>query len=217
MTVPIDMEIMRARIGLEPDDPSKDPQIDVAMEVTLDMIEEYLDRKLLYEEDIEELYGPLRHILVRRWPIDPVEPVVVTITDGVGNAVSQPNNFIQSDRFNGIVYLGGYSRGWPIRVEYTGGFQTLPSVLEWAYLQVFDSVWASDPAWGGTAGGGGFMMGDIKKVSLVGVGSVDLGSSSASGGGGTGGDGISDPWSLISAHIIDILDRFRRQSVIGAG
>lgn len=215
MTVPIDIEVLRVRIGLEPDDASRDADIDAAMAITLDMIEEYLDRKLLFEPDVEELFGPLRHILVRRWPIDAVTPIVITHYDGMGSTTIYESTQFQTDRFNGIVHLCGYHQGFPLKIEYSGGLQEFPSSLEWAFLQVFDAIWASDPAFGGSAGGDVWTEGAIKKVSLVGIGSVDLGASS--GGTGTGGDGISDPWSLISSPVIDLLNRYRRQSTIGAG
>jgi hypothetical protein len=215
---------MRKRIGLQPNDPSRDADITAALEISLDLAETYLDRKLTKQADEEDFFGGSTAFLLHRWPVDRISGVDIT-AKFIGSPIIQytwsttgSESYFTVDWEKGIVFTPSYARGWPLTITYRGGFDPLPNALLMALLQVFDSVWTSDPMLGGTAGGGIIQgSGAVKKVSLVGIGSVDLDvGATAVGGGGMGGYD-EGPWGLIPASAISILSRYRRESVVGIG
>jgi hypothetical protein len=253
---PPPIEDLRVRAGLLPNDATKDAALLAAGEVSLDLIEQYLDRRLLYSEYHEWDDKTFGTALLRAWPLDrgsgiylydtnwikagsPTKPspsyVLAPTLSSIGpnNAMVVPWDIWQAsgnvvadgsagtfssarvDWDRGIVY-NVYGR--PLVLTYFAGYRTLPPTLLWAMNAVFDAVWASDSAFGGTAGSGLIQgSGAVKKVSLVGIGSVDfdVGTTAVSSGSGAGGG--ADPWSLIPATVVAVLDRFRRESVVGCG
>jgi len=208
-----DIANLRIRIGLAGDDASKDALIESAADTTLDLIETYLDRKLELMADFEYAYLPNKYFLVRRWPI--TRDSVVITSDG--NIVTTPPSLIDYER--GIIYSPRYvSTGLEAKVEYIGGFDPLPPSLLWAMLAAFDAVWANTPGWGGTPGQSPTTgSGEVKKVSLVGIGSVELDVGSSTSSSAKPGSNTSTAWGIISEDALTILDRYRRESVIGAG
>lgn len=202
---------LRVRIGLAAGDDSKDSLITLGLGYTLELVETYLDRKLLHLDE-DEYVGPGLHgrFLVRRWPID-LDTVMVS---GPQTAIHTPMN-VRVNHEAGIVRFSGAVEGDTL--HYSGGYVELPPALAWAIMAAFDAVWSATPGMGATAGGG-FVQGsgEIKKISVVGVGSIDYdvgvtatASSSESGG--------SAPWSIFPESVMAILDRYRRESVVGAG
>lgn len=210
-----DIEALRVRAGLDPTDDTKDAQLIMAADTTLSIVETYLDRKLEYMDDSETFYYQ-EPLLVRRWPMEQGSVTTIFLLD---NDIEEPftisNRMIDYEK--GIIYGQRYDvPNRVVIVEYTGGFDPIPNDLLWSLWAVFDAYWAATPGWASSSGGVITGSGEVKKVSLVGIGSVDfdVGTSSA------GGDSSSlnaDPWGLIPAEIISIIDRYRRESTVGVG
>lgn len=121
------------------------------------------------------------------------------------------------DAEKGIVYTPRAASGWPVTITYTGGWRTPPSALLWALMAVFDAVWAGTPGFGATAGSSVIAGGEIKRVSLTGIGAVDYSTSTSGSSVGAGNGGAGDPWGVIPAAAVAVLEKFRSQSVIGVG
>jgi hypothetical protein len=141
----------------------------------------------------------------------PWSPWSSTINAAASSGVNR--NEVHVDWEKGIIH---HTSNHPYQIAYYGGFKILPPVLVWALLAVFDAVWSSDSSFGGTAGGGLIQgSGAVKKVSLVGIGSVDLdvGTTVSDGSGGNSGAA----WGLIPSAARTILDRYRRESAVGVG
>lgn len=135
------------------------------------------------------------------------------------NANGVEGKYVDWER--GIVYAQGIKATVPVEVRYTGGFQNLPPALEWALMLAFDAVWSSTPNLGASSGGGASIIqgtGEVKKVSLVGIGSVDFDvGATAAGGSSRSASGGSSPWSILPEVVTSVLDRYRRESVVGVG
>jgi len=204
----IDLARLRIRIGLAADDESQDPAISAAIADVIGIAELYLDRALTLGDYTEIFEAGDSVLILRGWPVTAIASVTADdLPIDVGTyRVNLPWGRISS--------RGG--EAWPqgpVTVTYTGGFDDFPAPLEWALLQIFDIVWRNDPAYGGVAGASSTGP-DIQKVSVVGVGSIDYGSTSAS---GSASGGQADPWGMIPADVADVLLRYANNSVIGVG
>lgn len=211
--MPLDLATLKARLGIT--DTSQDAAIEAVAAQAQALCEAYCDRKFDYVDDTETFEEPYVSLLVRRWPIDPLVPVV--ITDEAGRIVPAQN--YRLDRARGIIYgrsvswAAGWAFGWcPLVVSYTGGLDPWPSDLVWAVTGAFDILWSETPG-GGLPPGGAGASGDIKKYSVVGAFSVEaiagaIGEVGANEGGG---------WGPLTGPIVRGLDAWRRESRIGAG
>lgn len=232
------IETLRVRVGLTSSDASKDTEIQAANDIAFAIVESYLDRKLEYVQDVENFFGGAYVFLLRRWPLDMDEPVTIS-SSYLATPVSQiawivsgtPSNpssgvvifgsvaqalqggYFAIDPDKGIVYCPSYAVGWPLAISYTGGFETLPPDLMFGMGLVFDSVWGNDPAFGGVSGGTITGSGEVKKISLVGIGSVDFDvGTTVSEGSDTGSS-----YGLIPANAKLLIDNYRRETVAGCG
>lgn len=129
-------ELMRVRVGLDSADTSKDAEIDAALIIAKDIIEDYLDRKLEYAVETEAfIHENGATLSLIRYPIDSIGSIAGT----TGYAV----NAYHVNKNNGLVFLDGHYRAHEMTVTYTGGYQTLPGALEMALLSVFDRVYGN--------------------------------------------------------------------------
>jgi hypothetical protein len=201
------IEELRVRIGLQPDDTSRDADLRAALAFNTALIETYLDRKIEFLDD-EQTFFEGGTILLRRWPVV-VDSVILETTNG--SYLSLTRNRVDYER--GMIF---YHSTFPVVVKWKGGFETIPADLLWAATAAFDAVWAATPGWGATAGGGIITgTGAVKKVSLVGIGSVDLDVGAKAIDSGNGGG--SDPWGILPSAVTTILDRYQRESLLGVG
>lgn len=216
-----DIEALRARAGLEPADATKDAELVAAAETVLSVVEEYLDRGLEFQDEIEDFYDWYGYsLLVHRWPIFPGSLNAISLDEAM---VATPQNVALNriDYQKGIVYYSALAR--PLRVTYTGGYEVFPLALKWAMFAVFDIYWSTTPGWGGSSGGGGSSIvqgtGELKSVAIPGVATLtyDVGATSTGGGGSSSSGFVSDPWANLPVEIMSILDRYRRESAIGVG
>jgi hypothetical protein len=225
-----DIAQARKRIGLEPDDVSRDDDLQGAMAVALAAAESYCDRGFLLQDDEQEFRAPIVcNLLVRRWPLvalktlaplDPQEdpppdpaPVPAAwrmdkkrgIVFMVGPAPYAPQGIAPV----GTAPLGTYGtsgvRGFVL--AYRGGYDPLPADLEAALWMIFDTQWASTPGWGAAAGSQSGS-GAIKSFAIDGMTiSYD---NTGNAGSGDGGDAAG--WGVIPASAAGILWSYRAES-----
>lgn len=204
----IDIKRLRVRAGLEPDDDSKDEQLTAAYAQAVAIAEVYLDRQLARGAVVEQFAPGEPVIILRAWPV----ASITTISTSLGAV--DANLYWSTLPWGRLITRNGGAWGAsPITVSYVGGFVDLPAPLEWAILQIFDTLWATDPEYGGTVGGGSSGP-DIQKITVNGVGSLDYGSTSTS---GSAAGGQADPWGMISADVADVLLRYANNAVVGVG
>lgn len=174
------------------------------LDVTLAMVEQYLDRLLLFRrENVQVIHLHANTIQVSRYPIAQVVSVqnanIATIS--TATAVGNVGTYLVHNAVGMIVFDEWTATGRDVRVTYDGGYKVFPADLEWALWQTFDAVRAA------AAGGATVAAGTIESVSITGVGTVRYASGAASaaavaspGGGGS---------SLIPATAFGVLDHYR--------
>lgn len=207
------IELLRERIGLVPGDASRDAQLAAAWGQAIALCETYCDRKLEKATDTEELWPARGSLLVRRYPIESV----TSITDASGTVLE--SSAYQVIDLAGIIVRAGAMMGGggaPLEVVYVGGYEPLPKDLEFAVLAAFDAVWAATPGWGAVSGAQS--VGAVQKISIVGVGSLDLAdSASSAASAGAGGQIGAQPWGILPISATSILSRYMNHTVIAGG
>lgn len=130
------LPMLRARVGIDPSDSSKDDDINAAWDMALALAETYCDRWFSYQTDASETFthdGRMTCSL-KRYPLESVASVTTLGTDGA------PVDGYDFDAASGVVYLHGVF-AHQYKVTYTGGFQTFPPDLLFALLLTFDNCW----------------------------------------------------------------------------
>lgn len=184
-----DITTARLKIGLTAGDVSKDTELQAAMNTALALAEAYCDRYFLYQLETQYFVHVVRNVFLKRYPVDRIQSIT---KDG---AVT-PNTLGEINKESGIV---GASNMKHVTLEYMGGYQVLPLDLELALWGVFDNTYATM-----TSAGGG-VSGEIKKLAITGVGSIDYDSSNAS------SDTSSAFGGLLPAMSKSILDLYHRR------
>lgn len=184
--------------------PENDLELQMAMDVALTSVETYLDRKLLLAEETETFIypGPVATLSLVRYPISDVASVVLDGTAATDFKVRKQT---------GQLMFGCRRTPSEIVVEYEGGYQTLPAALEWALWTLFDAVWSEAQAV--SAGAGSTIVegsGELKQITIFGVGSMsyDVGSTVVSGGEGGATAALLNP----SDRFSSLLEMYRRVS-----
>jgi hypothetical protein len=192
---------LRARAGIT--DNSKDAQLQSAYDLAFALIEDYLDRKLKLATYSEKFLDVRGFLLTKAWPVvsvDKLDTVAVTGFDST-----------YSDFEKGMLKITQR----PVTVEYQGGYAPadFPEALVTAINLLFDYLWASIPGFA-TAGGVTAGSGDVKRFSINGVTMEYFEDKSASG----ESAGLSGWRSAnMPEWITMLIDRYRRESVIGIG
>jgi len=176
------------RLNIPDSDATKDVLIQGALDAALDLVENYLDRKLEYKEETEHYYDVSQHtLLAKRYPIESVKSSTTVLA--------------QIDLLKGIFHFGGGERVHEVTVVYTGGFKMFPSSLLLALWSVFDTVWADFGAAGSasasTSGGP-----PVKSLKLGELG-ISFGTDSSASSSGSSGD-------FFSPVSIALLSPYRR-------
>ena len=221
-----DLATARPRIGLAATDTTRDGDLLLAMAVTLDVIERYLDRGILFQNMVEtmvEVHG--RRAQLYRYPL--VSMDAVTTSGASSYTAGTPINashYLTDDPIGMLIFKTATIVD-KVTVVYKGGYVILPAALEWAMWTTFGTIWGEmfpgAAAGGGGGGTGGIVVagsGDLKSVTIFGVGKLDYDvGSTVSGGSGnstspvikTAADMIIDPATRLGM----ILDTYRRRSV----
>ena len=220
-----DLATARPKIGLAATDTSRDGDLSVAMAVALDVIERYLDRGILFQNMVEtavEMHG--RRVSLYRYPIVVVDAVTKTGASDQGAGAPIGTNQYLTDDPAGLLIFKTSTIVDKVTVVYKGGYVIIPAALEWAMWTTFGTIWG-EMFPGATAGGGGSTggivvagSGDLKSVTIFGVGKLDYDvGSTVSGGSGNSGsaviktaaDMLIDPATRLGM----VLDTYRRRTV----
>lgn len=193
------IEQLRVRVGLLATDATKDTLIDQAFAGALDAIEVYLDRKLtldVYTETLTHFFGAVASLRAYPLAMDPLTYEPVVSIQEAGMALP-----FHADVETGLVHFDGYIRRHAIKIDYTGGYDTLPSGLMIAMLMAFDVMWSS------VNGGGAVGSGVVSRITVPDVGTI-----SYSTGGGGGVTGYNDV-GLLPSTVVSMLEPYRRRLV----
>lgn len=184
------LALLRARIGLAPDDDSKDLQIEAAWEIATLWVEVYLDRFLIPGTYTETFTHIARHVLSLK-----AYPVVDIISMDGDQGPLVTNYHVQ--KTNGLVFMDGFV----ISHELTIVYEAAPDVdgpLLLAMLSVFDVVWTDLSATQPTGGDG-----PVKAISSNGARvEFDL----------SAGGATLDASTGMPTSAVYVLNLFRRQS-----
>jgi hypothetical protein len=202
--VPLDPAALKTRLGIDPSDTTQDAAIAAIAADAQALCEDYCDRKFDLADDSETFFDCWSTLLLRRWPLDPATPPVITSN---GTPVGQE---WAADTARGILY--GWPLGLPVTVAYRGGFEPWPSTLTWAVTTAFDVLWAETPG-GGLAPGEAAEGGTVRKYSVVGAYSVET----TSGAPGEVGANEGEGWGPLPGPVTRALDSYRRESRLGVG
>lgn len=215
----LDLAMLKERLGIPPGDTTKDATITLVAEQAQAIAEAYCDRLFELADDVETFPGVVSSFQVRRYPL--VSIAAITPGDALDNPAQAGAALAsyRTDAAKGLVWtpLEAVQRlGGVLTCAYRGGYAAAPTGLLWALLRVFDIVWAATPGGGlepGEVGGGVFDA--VKRFSVVGAYSVELGSSSAEGSSpGGGGD---NAFGILGPDETAMLDGYRRAAAIGVG
>lgn len=212
--MPLDLATLKARLGIPPEDTTKDAAIEATAEQAQALAEGYCDRKFDRLADVETL-DPAASLLLRRWPLA-LDPAVI-ITDDAGRVVPAQNYRVDAERGmirgRAVSWAPGWFLGWsPLTVTYTGGFDPWPSSLTWAVTNAFDVLWSETPG-GGIEPGAPSTGGAVKRYGVVGAFYVD----NEAGGVGEIGANEGAGYGALTGPICRALDEWRRESRLGAG
>jgi len=174
--LPVPIEILRVRIGLDAADASKDDTIEQASETALALMGNYCDRRFPQVVDVLEFFTHITGLTIPliRYPL----VSITSIVDNNGTNISAYHIAAQ----RGIINLDVRGTFHELIVTYTGGYAEgeYPADLLSAFYSTFDQEFA---AVGGSSGAGSV----IQSVTVQDVGTVrfDTGSSSGSNDGGS--------------------------------
>ena len=117
-----------------------DATIQTALDVALQVAENYCDRKFKSATDSEFLATPQgRFINLKRFPITSV----TSIKDNNGNTYVENDDYVVDKQRGRIVFLNYFNNVKYLSVDYVGGYATLPTDLVEALFGVF-SVFYTD-------------------------------------------------------------------------
>jgi hypothetical protein len=171
-----------------------------AMQTATALIQNYVDRMLLFGTYVERHLGPLGGALqLREYPVRSITSLV-EVVDGV--PTSNPVTNYRLVRPTGIL-LGWW--GYELEVEYEAGYEKMPADLATAFVQTFQSVAASM-----APGMEASPLGVVRRAAVTGVGSVEYDS-----GGGSAGGPVAI--GLLPANAAALLAAYRAHGPIGVG
>lgn len=155
----IPIELLRTHAGFDPADATHDAEITAAYDMSLEIIESYLDRKLASSSQTETFTHKVgRALSLIRYPLQEVESVVGD------NGAAIP---FHAEVSTGLLKLDGYFVHHEIIVNYAGGYVVAPAGIKLALLATFDNVWASISSSSSISG-----TGEIKSIAVPDVGTI---------------------------------------------
>lgn len=209
--MPLDPAILKIRWGISDD--SKDPLVEQVAAQAQALAETYTGRRFDLGTDAQDFERVNYSLQVRRYPIVSIEKMHDWLA-GQMPALPDEGSPIASyrlDKDKGLIWVA--TRSGVVHVEWTGGYEDWPPDLDWAITQLADIIWSDTPGGGAAAGsGGGTALGQVKKLSVVGVYSVEVGGTDSSSEGGG-----SEGWGVITPPIAVVLDRYSIAAVVGIG
>ena len=202
-----DLASAKGKLGIL--DATQDGEVTAALNAALAFAEHYCDRRFLYARETLRKFvdRDFEGIFVDRYPINRIH----SLTGATGAVSRNP-----AHSSSGIVFTnsrhGLFHARWDeeVEIDYEGGYKALPADLEYCLWQIFSAVWPSyDPSMVGGGGGTTVVSGEIKKRTVVGVGSVEY-TTSADGASGSGA-GVSADWSAVLPGAVQaVLNMYKR-------
>lgn len=129
----ITLEQAKQRLGIDCTDPSRDTEVQAAIDYSIALVENYCERNFLEVAQSEEYYPVPQVVYLKNWPIASVDSFEL---DGAVQADVE----YKLDPIRGIIY---FQSGWStwdhdslLKVNYTAGFQVIPTDLLQATLDV---------------------------------------------------------------------------------
>ena len=159
---------MRVRVGLSETDGSKDQIIYDTIKTAIGIIETYLDRGIISDNEQEHFtHVDASAIQLYRYPL----------TDGVTITMS-PELKYHVDKKNGIIFFDGHVTEHTLTIDYEGGYLTdfMPVALHTAVLRVFDVLGLDFDTKASIGDVGG-----ISRISVPDVGTIAYATKSAAG------------------------------------
>ena len=169
--MPLSLETLRVRIGLQDTDSTRDAEISSALKTALAFCETYCDRKLILQHDKETFtHVSGGTVSLHRYPVSRIVSM---------DAVNGNSRSYHLEAMTGLVHFDGHVHDHELTVQYDGGYFVtgmhdpvefpgelveMPEDLLFAILQVFDKVWAAQSGGGAAVATGGvrsFRVGDI--------------------------------------------------------
>lgn len=200
-----DLGTAYARTGLTQNG-TNDTALMGALNAALAMVEQYLDRLILFEVmNVEVLKVRGGSIQVSRFPIERVQSIRLGSDAGSGPMFGVGS--LEIHNATGTLLFMAPITARNVTILYAGGYRILPADLELALWATFDAALAAQADGGGATAGG--TAGPIESVTLQGVGTVRFASGSSSS--GSGGSGV-DSASLIPAWARSILWPYRLEA-----
>lgn len=189
------IEDLRVRVGLLETDVTKDVEITDCYTMAMNLIEDYLDRRIL-KSTYKDTFRHTHTGLVKAWPIESI-----TTIDGVAPSIT-----LKADFERGIIYDICWDH---VIVEYIGGWldPDIPPAITHAMNVIFDKLWYSVPGWG-IATAAEPTSSEVKRFSINGMTVEYFQNENA-------GSSSSSSW--IPETLKPLLAGYRRESVIGAG
>lgn len=165
-----DLTSARVRVGLSPDDTSKDPQLIGGINASLAIAENYCDRYFVWMENevARFYYQASKRYTLQRYPIEQV----VQVIDSDGNFPEYRTHHLL-----GRIELKNYNYAQELQITYTAGYRVFPADLELALWGIFDATYASiDKAMSGTGGASAPAVntGSISSINIPDVGTVSF-------------------------------------------
>ena len=183
-----DIVTLRDRAGLTVGDATRDADLQVSLDLTIKLLETYLDRKLMRQVETETFTHTSDSVVsLHRYPIVAISTVVGTTSKYHFGADT------------GLVHFDALVSAHELKITYDGGFTTLPDDLAYAALLVFDIVWGDLDGGGGTVAAG-----TISSVTVSDIGTVKYATGAAATASAAGGTGA------IPALALGILESYRR-------
>jgi hypothetical protein len=189
------LEMLRVRVGLAADDPSRDDEITAAYLGALSWIEQYLDRFMEAGTFTEKF----THVASNKLSLKgyPVESVASMTADDM----SGPPISYHVEASNGLIRFDGFAVAHEITVVYDADPQISGAILA-ALLALFDVVWSTFNSSSSEAEAG-----VVKSITSDGA-RVEFDVS-----GGSSSFGAVDPSSGMPSAVAAMLHLYRRESV----
>ena len=179
-----------AKVRLGVTGTAQDIEVQAAIDAALEIIEVYLDRKLLYEVDQELFYDVQGHtISLRRYPVNSI-----TLSSRA---------FKKLDKQKGLIHFNGGILEHEVTVDYEGGYQVIPAPILLALLSTLDNVWLHIDSTSVAP----ISSSEVKAMSIPDVGRIEYNVASQA---SDGGD--DDGFAKFFGQFIGMLQFYRRKS-----
>lgn len=209
-----DLASAKIRLGLSPEDTSKDDEITACLQMAQSLAETYCDRGFTLMQETQEIHGVEQNVLrTYRYPIKVVNSVQ-SLSPGANYdwSVGQWTVF----KKNGEIVLSGPISGTQVLVDYEGGYEVFPPDLEWALWNIFDAIWYSTPGMGIEAGEGEASgPGDVKSFWINGVRIEYASTTTASAAIAT--NSKEEVYGMLPLISISVLSKYRAESALSGG